>query len=58
MAKSFIDYNEHNSMGRMAGLKLWNTKDGFWNTIILDSNPGSSTFQLYDLEKIMCLLSN
>ena len=51
MAKSFKGYNEHNSMGRMTGLK-------FWNTIILDSNPGSTTFRLYDLEKIMCLLSN
>lgn len=33
--KNFRDYNEHNSMGIMASLKL-----GLWDVRILDSNPG------------------
>lgn len=33
------DYDKHNSLGMMAGLKF-----GLWNTIIMDPKPGPTTF--------------
>ena len=37
--ENISDYNEHNTMGMMTGLKL-----GLWGTIILDLSPGFTTF--------------
>lgn len=50
MEKYFRDYNEHNSMGIMADLKL-----GLWDVRILGSNPGSTTFYISDCQQIIYL---